>query len=219
MINFTDPSPSSRGQTSTQVELQESFGLEYLKTVTTSRPIVRPGQVRVSISHSALNYRDLMMVKGQYNPRQSLPLIPCSDGVGKIIEVGEKSPWQGGERVIPLFSQGWREGEPGRHVTDTTLGGPLSGTLRDEGLFNADGVVEVPHYLTDAEASTLGCAALTAWSALVELGSLRSGSHVLCIGTGGVSLFATQIAAISGARVTLIIILLVHVKWVTVMMK
>ena len=189
---------------SLSVSLQESFGIKSLRLTTGSQPHPTIGQVKVKLSHSALNYRDLMMIEGLYNPKQPLPLIPCSDGVGLIDENNSESIWKKGQRVIPLFSQSWQDGDPDYSVTQSTLGGPLPGTLRRSAYFSEQGLIEVPAYLSDEEASTLGCAALTAWSALIELGQLRPGSHVLCIGTGGVSLFATQIAALSGARVTLI---------------
>lgn len=181
----------------------DRFGLDQLRYQEVERGALRAGEARVRITHSALNYRDLMMVEGQYNPRQPLPLIPCSDGVGVITEVSEGSTLEVGQRVIPLFSQGWASGEPSQRITQTTLGGPLAGTLSEEGVFHERGLVPAPSYLSDPEASTLGCAALTAWSALIELGQLKPGAHVLCIGTGGVSLFAAQIAALTGARITL----------------
>ncbi len=188
------------------ISVQDHFGLDqlHLDLSVPSPSDLALGQVGVKLGYSALNYRDLMMVEGHYNPRQPLPLIPCSDGLGRVAQTHDGSSWHLGQRVIPIFSQTWLDGEPNRLLTKHTLGGPLAGTLRRYGEFNTDGLVAVPDYLSDAEASTLGCAALTAWSALIELGQLKSGAHVLCIGTGGVSLFAAQIAAISGARVTLI---------------
>ena len=204
---MTDPHKSSsitKETSAQQIELTQSFRIDHLRLIPSKRQVLSTGQIRVKLSHSALNYRDLMMVKGQYNPRQALPLVPCSDGAGVITESFGNSQWNCGERVIPLFSQNWIEGSPGRHVTDSTLGGPLQGTLRSEAIFDENGVVEVPSYLSNAEASTLGCAALTAWSALVELGKIKNGDQVLCIGTGGVSLFAAQIAAMLGAKVVLI---------------
>ena len=186
------------------IQLNNQFGLDHLCEKIQPLGIVQPKQVKVKISHSALNYRDLMMVEGLYNPRQLLPLIPCSDGVGRVVELGANSSWELGQRVMPIFSQGWLDGEPTELITQTTLGGPLQGTLRQHAIFDDHGLVPVPDYLTDREAATLGCAALTAWSALVELGKIVSGVRVLCIGTGGVSLFATQIAASLGAEVLLI---------------
>jgi NADPH:quinone reductase-like Zn-dependent oxidoreductase len=184
-------------------QVEDQFGVQQLRFRQIKRTSLKPREIRVRLSHSALNYRDLMMVDGRYNPRQSLPLVPCSDGVGVISEVSDGSRLKVGQRVIPIFSQGWLDGEPSKQVVMTTLGGPLAGTLREEGVFIEDGLVVTPDYLLDEEAATLGCAALTAWSALVELGQIKPGDHVLCIGTGGVSLFAAQIAALCGARVTL----------------
>lgn len=183
--------------------LNDHFGLNHLSYQSFSLPALKSDEAQVRLTHSALNYRDLLMVEGKYNPGQALPLIPCSDGVGIVEAVGEHCDLSVGQRVIPLFSQGWGSGQPSRVITETTLGGPLDGTLRTHANFKEAGLVPVPEYLTDEEASTLGCAALTAWSALVELNQVSAGQHVLCIGTGGVSLFAAQIAALHGARVTL----------------
>lgn len=185
------------------LEIAGGWGLDHLQHVT--RPLRPPqaGEVLVRLKATSLNYRDLMMVRGQYNPRQPLPLIPCSDGVGEVIAVGEGVRLKVGARVATLFSQEWASGEP-RDVTQSTLGGPLDGTLTTHITLREEGLVPVPSYLTDLEAGTLSCAALTAWSALVELGQLKGGERVLCIGTGGVSLFAAQIARALGAEVYLI---------------
>ena len=99
------------------------------------------------------------------------------------------------------FSQGWLAGEPTRAKLSTTLGGPLDGALSDTLLLHEDGVVATPPHLTDVEASTLPCAALTAWSALVTFGKVEAGETVLVQGTGGVSMFALQFAKLLGARV------------------
>lgn len=185
------------------IEITGGFGVNHLQQTTRTLPPLKKGEVLVKLRSTSLNYRDLMMVKGLYNPRQALPLIPCSDGVGEILSVGEDVQLPVGMRVSPIFSQAWLAGEPSE-VTRSTLGGPLDGTLTTHAIFREEGLVGVPEYLSDAQAGTLGCAALTAWSALVELGSLRAGDQVLCIGTGGVSLFAAQIARALGAEVYLI---------------
>lgn len=189
--------------TATAIELSGGFGIAHLQRSTRELSAPRRGEVLVRLRSTSLNYRDLMMVRGEYNPRQPLPLIPCSDGVGEVLAVGEGVTLKVGARVSPIFSQGWQAGEPS-DVTRSTLGGPLDGTLTTHAIFPERGLVEVPSYLSDAEAGTLGCAALTAWSALVELGEVRAGDKVLCIGTGGVSLFASQIARALGAEVYLI---------------
>jgi len=151
---------------------------------------------------ASLNYRDLLMVQGHYNPHQPLPLIPCSDGVGVVTEVGERvTNLAPGDRVATLFAQGWTGGEPTREKFRTTLGGPLDGTLAEEMVLNQGGAIKVPAFLSDAEAACLPCAAVTAWSALVTEGQVRAGDTVLLQGTGGVSLFALQFAVALGARV------------------
>lgn len=183
-------------------EIRGSFGLENL--VATERPDPEPGpfQVRVRVKAASLNYRDLLMVQGKYNPRQKLPLIPCSDGAGVVDAVGPGvTRVKTGDRVMTLFAQGWLAGEPTRAKLGATLGGPLDGALADTIRLHEDGVVHTPAHLSDEEAATLPCAALTAWSALVTYGSIKPGETVLVQGTGGVSMFALQFAKLLGARV------------------
>lgn len=185
-------------------EIRDGFGLD--KLVASERPDPTPGpmQVRVRVKATSLNYRDLMMVEGRYNPRQKLPLVPNSDGAGVVDAVGPGvTRVKPGDRVMGLFAQAWLAGEPSRAAQTSTLGGPLDGALADTMLLHEDGVVPTPAYLTDEEASTLPCAAVTAWSALVTHGGLKAGDTVLLQGTGGVSIFALQIARMMGARVIL----------------
>lgn len=182
-------------------ELQGAFGLDHLELAERPKPEPGHGQVLLRLNRAALNYRDVMMVDGRYNPKQKLPLVPCSDGVGVIEAVGPGvSRVAVGERVAPMFAPGWTGGEPNREKVRRTLGGPLDGTLSEYLLLDAEGVSKVPDYLSDDEAATLPCAALTAWNALM-LGGVKAGDTVLVQGTGGVSLFALQFAKILGARV------------------
>lgn len=151
---------------------------------------------------ASLNYRDLMMVRGEYNPRQPLPLIPCSDGVGEVVLVGAGvGRVKVGDRVCPIFAQGYLAGEPTREKLKTTLGGPLDGTLTELMRVHEDSVVKVPSALSDVEAACLPCAGVTAWNAVVSQGQLQPGQTLLTLGTGGVSIFALQIAKALGARV------------------
>ena len=185
-------------------EIRDGFGLD--KLVSCERPDPTPGpfQVRVRVKATSLNQRDLMMVEGRYNPRQKLPLIPNSDGAGVVDAVGPGvTRVKPGDRVMALFSQAWPAGEPTRAAQVSTLGGPLDGALADTMLLHEDGVIPTPAYLSDEDAATLPCAALTAWSALVTYGGLKAGDTVLVQGTGGVSIFALQIARMMGARVIL----------------
>lgn len=179
------------------------FGLENL--VVTEREEPRPSarEVVVRFHAASLNYRDLMFVKGAYNPRARLPAVPLSDGAGEVVEVGgEVSRWKVGDRVCPIFMQGWLEGPPSARKNRTTLGGgDLDGVLREFGAFDEQGLVGIPEHLSYEEAATLPCAGVTAWRALVNSGNLKAGQTVLTLGTGGVSVFALQFAKAHGARV------------------
>jgi len=178
------------------------FGLDGLALSDRPDPVAGPGQILVRVRAASLNYRDWLMVQGKYNPRQKLPLIPCSDGAGEVIAVGSGvTKWKTGDRVMGCFSQGWIGGPPTRDKISRALGGPLDGMLTELAVFPEDGLTRTPAHLTDAEAATLPCAATTAWNALVEQGQIKAGDIVLVQGTGGVSLFALQFAKLAGARV------------------
>ncbi len=185
------------------VVVENAFGLENLVLVERPEPDPGPGQVVIKVKAASLNYRDLLMVQGFYNPRQPLPLVPLSDGVGEVVAVGAGvARVKAGDRVAGAFAQGWISGRPSRaKLMDTSLGGPLDGMLREYALLSAEGVVHVPDHLSDEEAATLPCAGLTAWSALVRHGNIKPGDVVLVLGTGGVSIFALQFAKLLGATV------------------
>ena len=179
-----------------------SFGIENLRVETLDPRPLGPLDVRLKMKAVSLNFRDLLMVRGLYNPRQPLPLIPCSDGVGEVVEVGANvKRVKMGDRVSPLFSVGWLSGEPTREKMGSSLGGPIDGTLTEEMVVASHAVVPVPAHMTDEEGATMPCAGVTAWSALVTHGHIEPGQTVLVEGTGGVSIFALQIAQLAGARV------------------
>lgn len=179
----------------------EQFGIPNLKLVERPEPNPGPGQVVVAVRAVSLNYRDLMMVKGQYNPRLPLPRVPCSDGAGEVVAIGSGVTRVAvGDRVCATFMQRWLCGPLNDLAAKSTLGGDLDGTASERIVFSEEGVVKVPAHLSFEEAATLPCAAVTAWNALVE-GGLKAGETVLVQGTGGVSIFALQIAKVFGARV------------------
>jgi NADPH:quinone reductase-like Zn-dependent oxidoreductase len=183
-------------------EIRGSFGLDALTLHERPDPMPRSGQVLVRLRAASLNFRDLLTVQGLYNPKQPLPLIPLSDGVGEVVRTGDGVTRVAvGDRVAASFFQKWIAGEPTKAKLLSALGGPLDGTLADHIVLHEEGLVHVPAHLTDEEAASLPCAAVTAWSALVEQGEVRPGDTVLVLGTGGVSLFALQFARLAGARV------------------
>jgi len=180
----------------------KQFGIENLTP--TEREIPKPSENEVLVKFHAvsLNYRDLLMVSGKYNPNLKTPIIPCSDGAGEVVEVGKKvKRWKIGDRVMPTFMQGWIDGEIEYKKARTALGGDLDGCLREFGTFHEEGLVRIPEDFSYEEAATLPCAALTAYNALFVSGKLKPNETVLTQGTGGVSIFALQFAKAVGARV------------------
>jgi NADPH:quinone reductase-like Zn-dependent oxidoreductase len=181
----------------------EAFGLDGLRSAEVPEPQAGPQQVVVRFRAASLNYRDLLFACGVYNPRAKFPAIPLSDGAGEVVAVGnEVTRWKTGDRVCPIFTQGWIEGPYNAAKAGTTLGaGDLPGVLREVGCFDEQSVVQISDYLSYEEAATLPCAAVTAWNSLVVFGRLKAGETVLTLGTGGVSIFALQLAKLHGAKV------------------
>lgn len=182
-------------------EVRGAFGIENLALAVRPTPEPGAGEVRVRMLAASINYRDLLMVRGHYNPRQPLPLVPLSDGVGVVEAVGGGVTRVAvGDRVAGTFAQGWIVKQPTHATARATLGGPLDGMATEEIVLSEEGVVKVPEHLTATEAATLPCAGLTAWNSLRGEGNVGAGQTVLILGTGGVSIFALQFAKALGAR-------------------
>lgn len=184
-------------------EINSAGGIDALTAIT--RPTPRPGtgEILVRVRAVSLNYRDLLHVLGHVDTDR-WPLIPCSDGAGEVVEVGAGvSRFKVGDRVVGTFFQRWNAGVITPDVMQSALGGRLPGMLAQHVCLAEDGAVPVPAGWSFEQASTLPCAALTAWHALVTRGRIMAGETVLVLGTGGVSLFALQIAKMHGARVIL----------------
>jgi NADPH:quinone reductase-like Zn-dependent oxidoreductase len=179
-----------------------AFSLDAIEAITRDVPAPKRGEILVKISAASLNYRDLAVLGGNYIAGLPLPLVPASDACGTVVALGEGvTEWQLGDRVTPVYTQGWHDGKPTPvQRSRQTLGAPLSGVLQQYLTVPADDAVMPPASLSDIEAATLPIAALTAWSALQE-GAVKPGDTVLLQGTGGVSLFALQFAKAAGARV------------------
>ncbi len=182
------------------------FGLESLQQTSLPQPQPTPGTVLVKVHAVSLNYRDLMVVKGLYNPKMVLPRIPCSDGAGEVVAVGDGVSRVGvGDRVCGIFMQHWLDGPLTAEKSKQALGGDVDGMLAEYVVLHQDGVVRFPEHLSYEEAATLPCAGVTAWNALQHGGDpmrpVRCGETVVIQGTGGVSIFALQFAKLLGARV------------------
>lgn len=178
-----------------------SFGIDSLDFVERPEPEPGPGQVVVRVHAISFNFRDLMMVKGLYNPKLHLPRVPCSDGAGEVVAVGPGvTHWRRGDRVAGTFMQNWFDGAPTPEKIRGALGGDIDGMLAEYVVLHEYGLVAIPEHLSYQEAATLPCAAVTAWNAL-QAGDVKPGSTVLIQGTGGVSIFALQFARMRGAKV------------------
>jgi NADPH:quinone reductase-like Zn-dependent oxidoreductase len=183
-------------------EIVEPKGIDSLKLSERPTPKLGPGEVLMRVRAVSLNYRDLAMVKGGLARMMKLPLVPVSDGAGEIVETGPGVVrLKKGDRVAAIFTQGWLSGPPYAGMYSSSLGGGIDGMLTEYVVLREDGFVRIPDYMTFEDAATLPCAAVTSWYALITEGHVRAGDTVLVMGTGGVSIFAMQIALIHGARV------------------
>lgn len=181
-------------------EIVSGDGVDALKLNKHETPIPGPGQVRVRINASSINYRDLITIEGAGARKLPFPTIPNSDGAGVVTAVGEGVKLQEGDRVTSCFFEDWAAGDITAPVMTSALGGARQGVLAEEVVLPERGVIPTPTGLTDEEAATLPCAALTAWHALTLPRPVKAGETVLLLGTGGVSVFAQQFCSIMGAR-------------------
>jgi NADPH:quinone reductase-like Zn-dependent oxidoreductase len=178
------------------------FGIDNLAVVERPEPKPGPGEVLVRVRACSLNYRELLILRGHYNPKQRFPLVPLSDGAGEVAEVGKGvTRVKRGDRVAAIFMQRWISGAVTDEAARSTLGGDIDGMAAEYVVLHENGLVHVPAHLSFEEAAALPCAAVTAWNALFESGRTQFGDTVLVMGSGGVSLFALQFAKLAGARV------------------
>ena len=180
----------------------DGFGFENLKLAELPEPEPGYGEAVVRVRACSLNFRDLVTAKGGYGRAVRTPLTPLSDGAGEVIAVGEGvTRVRTGDRVCGIFMQKWISGGPDDEKSASAMGGAINGMLAEQVCLNAEGLVHIPSHLSFEEAATLPCAAVTAWNALFRSGNLKPGETVVLQGTGGVSIFALQFAALAGARI------------------
>jgi NADPH:quinone reductase-like Zn-dependent oxidoreductase len=187
----------------------KDVGRANLEFVSTTIPAPAEHEILVKVAAVSLNYRDLLLIEdGLGFAAKADPFVPASDAAGVVVAAGAAvTRFKLGERVISTFIPGWIDG-PGfgtaREPNYRTLGGAMQGVLSEYVVLDQDWAVKAPESLDDVEASTLPCAGLTAWTALVERGRLHAGQTVAVQGTGGVALFGLQIAAAHGADVIVV---------------
>jgi NADPH:quinone reductase-like Zn-dependent oxidoreductase len=173
-----------------------------LTLVERSSPRLGPHDVRIRVRAASLNYRDLLVRKRAASGELPRPTVPCSDGAGEIVEIGTAvTRFAPGARVAANFFPTWLDGPLSDAVHAAALGGTVDGMLAEEVVLHENALVELPAHLGYEEGATLPCAAVTAWHALYEAAAVRPGDTVLVQGTGGVSLFALQLACAAGANV------------------
>lgn len=185
-------------------EITAGFGLDQLRLGDAPEPEPGPGEIKLRLLAASINYRDLVVVEGNYGRAIKPPVVPLSDGVGEVVAVGPGATrFRPGDRVCPSFFPDWTGGGPRDAVMrlERARGASRNGTLAEYLVVDERSPVRVPDYLSDTEAATLPCAGLTAWNALTYGTRTMPGDTVLVQGTGGVSIFALQFGVMLGARV------------------
>lgn len=159
-----------------------------------------PGEIRVRLRASTLNYHDYVVVTGRAPAEDGR--IPLSDGAGEVTAVGEGvSEFRIGDAVVSTFFPDWLDGVPDPAGFRRVPGDGIDGYARHEVTAPATSFTHQPRGYSHAEAAALTCAGLTAWRALVVEGGIKPGDTVLVQGSGGVSTFALLFAKAAGARV------------------
>ena len=182
--------------------LDDFTGLNNLQLREEDEPRPQRGELLVRVRAASLNFRDIAMVRDKYPVPHAKGLIPVSDAAGEVVEIGEGvDAFKVGDRVMGTFHPRWYGGRMPPDLFKYDYGSGTDGWLVEHKVVSQEAVVAEPDGLTHEEASTLPCAGLTAWEALTAGGAIRAGHTVLVQGSGGVSIFALQLAKAVGARV------------------
>ena len=177
-------------------------GTDALNIEEMTLPELGAHDVCVRMHSVSINYRDLIIA----DTGVGQDLIPISDGAGVVEAAGEAvAHLKKGDRVVGLFFPFWQCGPIDACKFATARGGASTdGMLAHYVYGREDGFIKFPDHLSFDEAATIPCAGLTAWNALVVQGKLIPGETVVIMGTGGVALFALQLAKNIGARAILL---------------
>lgn len=181
-----------------------AYGLDHLKLADVPTPRPKPNEVLVRMEAAALNYRDYLLVSGKLYRAVELPIAPVSDGAGTVVEVGDAvTRFKPGDRVTTFYKSRWLAGAIRPEWDAQEIGGPAAGVMREFAQFDAYSLAHAPAHMNSVQAATVPIAALTAWQAL-EQARVTTGQTVLLLGTGGVSIFALQLAKLRGAKAILL---------------
>ncbi|MET0373179.1 MAG: NAD(P)-dependent alcohol dehydrogenase [Rhizorhabdus sp.] len=181
-------------------ELADPATLESLTCVERDPPRPKRDEVLVRVRATSLNFHDYLVATGVL--RADAGRVPMSDGAGEVVEVGAYvTAFRVGDRVIGTFFPDWLDGAPSAAYSARMRGDHVNGFASEYVALPARDFTLAPKSLSDVEAATLPCAAVTAWRALVVEGEIKPGDRVLVEGSGGVSIFALQFAKLAGATV------------------
>ncbi|UIR57886.1 NAD(P)-dependent alcohol dehydrogenase [Sphingobacterium sp. SRCM116780] len=180
----------------------EQFGIDHLQLKEVQIPAFGENEVLVKTTAASLQYLDLSVVEGVIAPHLPLPHIPVSEGIGVVENIGKNvTQWKRGDRVLIPFIPRWEAGEITAYKNEIRTGLQVSGTLAEFTVQPENTLVSAPKNLSDEEAASLPVAGLTAWTSLVTKANIKAGQTILVQGSGGVSLFALQIAKSFGLKV------------------
>lgn len=182
------------------IAVKQPGGLDNLTIIEKADPVPKANEILVNWKATSLNYHDYLVAVGDIPVPDGR--IPMSDGAGEVIAIGaEVNEWKVGDKVMSMFFPYWTEGKPTLRKTISIMGETIDGCMAEKSCVPATGVTAIPEGYSYAEAATLPCAALTAWRGLMTEGNLQIGDKVLIEGTGGMSIFALQLAKAAGARI------------------